>query len=296
MVPVDFAPSGPARRDVAAQPVGRRGRAPQLPRGHRPPDFGRPPARPPQRRAPPAVRLHRAAADRGSRPRCTARRRRGWSRRCPWPVSDATRPALASVSGTNAAAWSSICIDRIIGNGVDLDTWVEGAGGGSAVWTGRVVPEKAPHLAIDACRRAGMPLQLMGPVHDPAYFDAGDRAATRWRRRSTSATVRPPRWPQWSAAAPSPSSRRRGTSRSASSSPRRWPAARRLPASGEAPSAISSTTTPARWPRRRRRRAVGGVAASGHARPVDLPGPRHGPLLLTVMIDAYEQWFQELVG
>ena len=42
--------------------------------------------------------------------------------------------------------------------------------GGPAVWTGRLVREKAPHEAIDACRRAGMPLVLAGPAPDPAYF------------------------------------------------------------------------------------------------------------------------------
>jgi glycosyltransferase involved in cell wall biosynthesis len=33
------------------------------------------------------------------------------------------------------------------------------------------VPEKAPHLAIDACRAAGIPLVLAGPRLDPRYFD-----------------------------------------------------------------------------------------------------------------------------
>ena len=32
-------------------------------------------------------------------------------------------------------------------------------------------PEKAPHLAIEACRIAGVPLVLAGPVQDQAYFD-----------------------------------------------------------------------------------------------------------------------------
>ena len=41
----------------------------------------------------------------------------------------------------------------------------------SAAWWGRVVPEKAPHLAIDAARRAGMAITVMGPVHDEAYFE-----------------------------------------------------------------------------------------------------------------------------
>ena len=56
-------------------------------------------------------------------------------------------------------------------NGVDLDTWRVGPGGDDAVWTGRIVPEKAPHLAIDAARLAGLPLRLLGPIHDVNYFD-----------------------------------------------------------------------------------------------------------------------------
>lgn len=34
------------------------------------------------------------------------------------------------------------------------------------------MPEKAPHEAIEACRRAGVPLVLVGPVHDAPYFDS----------------------------------------------------------------------------------------------------------------------------
>jgi len=60
---------------------------------------------------------------------------------------------------------------RVIPNGVDLRSWRQGPGGTGAVWTGRLVAEKAPHLAIDAARLAGMPLRLLGPAHDPAYFD-----------------------------------------------------------------------------------------------------------------------------
>jgi glycosyltransferase involved in cell wall biosynthesis len=81
-------------------------------------------------------------------------------------------PSLASVSHANAAAWRSVGADRVIHNGVDLDRWVPGAGGPVASWWGRLVPEKAPHLAIDAARVAGVPLTLMGPIHDREYFEA----------------------------------------------------------------------------------------------------------------------------
>ncbi len=43
-----------------------------------------------------------------------------------------------------------------------------------AVWLGRTNPEKAPHLAIEAARAAGIPLVLAGKCSEPsekAYFD-----------------------------------------------------------------------------------------------------------------------------
>jgi glycosyltransferase involved in cell wall biosynthesis len=44
------------------------------------------------------------------------------------------------------------------------------------VWLGRICEEKAPHLAMDAAQRAGLPLVLMGPRYlyhrDQVYFDS----------------------------------------------------------------------------------------------------------------------------
>lgn len=59
----------------------------------------------------------------------------------------------------------------VIHNGVDTDVFHEGPGGDGLVWCGRLVPEKAPHLAIDAAVAAGRHLRLMGPISDPGYFD-----------------------------------------------------------------------------------------------------------------------------
>lgn len=83
-----------------------------------------------------------------------------------------SRPSLVSVSHANAAAWTSVTFDAVIHNGIDLDLWPQGPGGGGAAWWGRLVPEKAPHLAIDAARIAGIPLTVMGPIHDHGYFQA----------------------------------------------------------------------------------------------------------------------------
>ena len=81
-------------------------------------------------------------------------------------------PQLAAVSRATARMWlGSARVDAIVPNGVDLETWLPGPGGASLAWCGRVVPEKAPHLAVDAAQRAGRPIRLAGPIIDRRYFD-----------------------------------------------------------------------------------------------------------------------------
>ncbi|WP_375483127.1 glycosyltransferase [uncultured Jatrophihabitans sp.] len=58
----------------------------------------------------------------------------------------------------------------VVANGVDCEAWQPGPGGRDLVWSGRMVPEKAPHLAILAARLTGRRLVLAGPVSDPEYF------------------------------------------------------------------------------------------------------------------------------
>ena len=99
----------------------------------------------------------------------------------PWQESafaclpTAERPAAVTVSATNRALWRrSLPTCGVVRNGVDLGRWTFSptADPGLAVWAGRIVPEKGPHLAIDAARAAGLRLRLVGPVHDRPYFDA----------------------------------------------------------------------------------------------------------------------------
>lgn len=80
--------------------------------------------------------------------------------------------SFVAVSRHTAASWSHLVTADVVPNGVDTDAWRPGPGGGPLLWSGRMVPEKAPHLAIQAVRRAGMELQLAGPVSDPRYFAA----------------------------------------------------------------------------------------------------------------------------
>jgi len=84
---------------------------------------------------------------------------------CPRP------PRFVSVSEWTAAAWRHVVDSEVVPNGLDLRAWPCGDGGGPAVWSGRIVAEKAPHLAVEACRLAGVPLVLAGPVQDRDYFD-----------------------------------------------------------------------------------------------------------------------------
>lgn len=85
--------------------------------------------------------------------------------------------SFAAVSGFVAQQWSGAGAPEVILNGVDVGTWREGPGGDDLVWSGRIVPEKAPHLAVEAARRAGQRLVLAGPVTDADYFEERIRPA-----------------------------------------------------------------------------------------------------------------------
>jgi glycosyltransferase involved in cell wall biosynthesis len=94
-----------------------------------------------------------------------------------------TAPSLVAVSSATQDLWSRrIPVSRVIRNGIDLDRWPAGPGGETLLWSGRIVREKAPHLAIDAAARAGREIGLAGPVADSGYWRAevaprlGDRA------------------------------------------------------------------------------------------------------------------------
>ncbi|GAA4718093.1 glycosyltransferase family 4 protein [Nocardioides conyzicola] len=92
----------------------------------------------------------------------------------PWLESAMAASAVpvhcTAVSRSSAAAWRHVVDATVVHNGVAIDRWEPGPGGRSAMWTGRLVTEKAPHLAIDAARLAGIPLVLAGPAPDPDYF------------------------------------------------------------------------------------------------------------------------------
>ncbi|MDT0631500.1 glycosyltransferase [Rubrivirga sp. S365] len=99
----------------------------------------------------------------------------------PWQESafaclpERDRPAAVTVSATNRALWRpSLPSCGVVPNGVDLGRWTfsDRPAPDLAVWAGRLVPEKGPHLAIDAARAAGLRLRLVGPAYDASYYDA----------------------------------------------------------------------------------------------------------------------------
>lgn len=80
---------------------------------------------------------------------------------------------VVAVSPALAEAWAHVLpgLD-VIDNGIDVEAWDLGAGGVDCAWFGRIVPEKAPHLAIDAARASGRRIRLAGPIVDAAYYEA----------------------------------------------------------------------------------------------------------------------------
>lgn len=78
---------------------------------------------------------------------------------------------FAAVSAHTAAQWQPLLGPvSVIANGIDCHRWAFGDGGRSVAWSGRMTPEKAPHLAIDAARAAGRRIVLAGPIADRTYF------------------------------------------------------------------------------------------------------------------------------
>lgn len=82
----------------------------------------------------------------------------------PCPVS------FVAVSRHTARAWRANVTAQVIPNGIEVDRWRPGTGGGAAIWFGRLVPEKGADLAIAAAAAAGLELDLVGPIGDQEYF------------------------------------------------------------------------------------------------------------------------------
>ena len=95
-----------------------------------------------------------------------------------WFVRASATPGhrLTVTSATQLAAWwpeGAPAQASVLHNGIDADAWgFAPQGDGSAIWCGRMTPNKGPHFAAQAALRAGVPLTLFGPIEDPEYWAA----------------------------------------------------------------------------------------------------------------------------
>jgi glycosyltransferase involved in cell wall biosynthesis len=116
---------------------------------------------------------------------------------------------FVAVSEHTARAWRASTSPIVIRNGIALDVWPVGPGGGPAIWFGRLVPEKGADMAIRAARAAGLDLDLVGPIADRDWFDEQirphlrngirylghlDHTALAARVGAASVTLVTPRW------------------------------------------------------------------------------------------------------
>ncbi len=87
------------------------------------------------------------------------------------------RMAIAAVSKSLALKWQPLTDAHVVYNGIEIDNWPYTASHTGqiqpkqALWYGRIVPEKAPHLAIQAALMAGYAIEVAGPIADTEYFE-----------------------------------------------------------------------------------------------------------------------------
>jgi glycosyltransferase involved in cell wall biosynthesis len=84
-------------------------------------------------------------------------------------IADDPRSHFVAVSEHTRRSWLDAVDAEVVPNGVDVRRWRQGPGGDALAWAGRLVPEKAPHLAIDIARASGLRLRLAGPIGDADY-------------------------------------------------------------------------------------------------------------------------------
>ena len=110
-------------------------------------------------------------------------------------------PAVAAVSDFQAGAWRRVVpVDAILPPypPTGVIAW-SGTAGRSALYAGRLSPEKGTAEAIDIARAAGVPIDIYGDVYDPGY----SREQIDPRRHWPGVTVHPgvPRASLWEAMA-----------------------------------------------------------------------------------------------
>jgi glycosyltransferase involved in cell wall biosynthesis len=88
----------------------------------------------------------------------------------------AQRHTLICISHHQRSTAAGVPVAAVIHHGIEASTFPFGSGrGGYALYLGRMAADKGPHRAIEACRKAGVPLKLVAKMREPserAYFDA----------------------------------------------------------------------------------------------------------------------------
>lgn len=77
--------------------------------------------------------------------------------------------AFVAISRRQAELSWEVPFRAVIHHGLDVDRYPLGEGGPQCAFLGRFAREKAPHLAIDAARRVGVPIALGGEPHPAEY-------------------------------------------------------------------------------------------------------------------------------
>jgi glycosyltransferase involved in cell wall biosynthesis len=80
---------------------------------------------------------------------------------------------FVAISRRQAELSWEIPFRETVHHGLDVDRYPFGSGGDRCAFLGRFAVQKAPHLAIDAARRAALPIILAGEAHPPEreYFN-----------------------------------------------------------------------------------------------------------------------------
>ena len=155
-----------------------------------------------------------------------------------------------------ATAWQPIiAVAEVVPNGIDLEHFrfrAKPHEPAYLVWTGRIVPEKGLHVALQAAAALGMELRIAGPIADALYYAAeiAPRLGTTSRylghlpHEALVSVV---------AARLRVCSRRCGRSRMAWRWSKRWPAVFRWPRWPMGRCRTCSMSHAARWRRRIRR-------------------------------------------
>lgn len=87
--------------------------------------------------------------------------------------SAATCGRFINISRSNARVWQHLLPQQqIVHNGVDTSFWksCDQPSNGRAVWFGRILPDKGTHYAIEAAHRAGLSIDVVGPIANEEYF------------------------------------------------------------------------------------------------------------------------------